>query len=763
MKSCSNAFKQFVKRLFTLKGVLAFMYILLILVMAGGTIVEKFMGTAVAGSCIYGTPEFTLLWSLLVAVGIVYIVRRWLRRWNIVLLHLSFLVILAGALLTHLTSFCGNLHLREGEEWAELDQVDDYGMVRQTKQLPFRLKLDKCTVVYHEGTQAAANYLSDLTVKDEKGTKRFIVSMNHILNYRSVRIYQTSFDSDGNGCLFTVSSDPLGIPVTYTGYALLFFSLIWLLVDSRGMFRRSLKALKGASGAALLLFLFFFPTVSPAATTFPYRTAEHFGEMFVSYNDRVTQVQTLARDFTLKIYGSSSYHGYSPEQVLCGFFFWGDEWKQEKIIKVKDGELKRSMHLADYVSPQEIFFGKDLTLVKYMDEYNSGQQDKIHKQAFELYEKCLLVYDVCEGNLLTVFPQKIGQRIYWAPPYECQWALDSKAEYAFCSQILVNLRHCALSGNNPGVNKTLDRFIGYQQKVGHDCLPTSMQIKAERIYNRVPFATLLFMLNLVLGFIALFYALWRLTKGRDIQREILLLLFFAEVVSFLTLSFCLSLRWIVSGNVPLANGYETMLSVAWLVQLLALVSWRKAPIVLVFGFLLSGFFLLVSHISQMDPAIAQLMPVLNSPLLSIHVSVIMMSYALLSLTFICGIMALLVDFAGKVGGSKKAVPANENPAIRNLQTLSRIFFYPSLTTLGLGIFIGAIWANVSWGTYWSWDPKETWALITFMVYAIAAHGRSFPSLQRPMNYHLFMVFAFLAILMTYFGVNYFLGGMHSYA
>ena len=226
------------------------------------------------------------------------------------------------------------------------------------------------------------------------------------------------------------------------------------------------------------------------------------------------------------------------------------------------------------------------------------------------------------------------------------------------------------------------------------------------------------------------------------------------LLSFLALTTCIALRWVIKGTLPMSNGYETMLFIAWFVMLITLLVRIKMPalpknlssLIVMAGFLSSGFFLLVSHINQMDPQITHLMPVLNSPLLSLHVSVIMMSYALLSLTFICGVVGLVMK------GSAE-----------QLAVLSRIMLYPSLTTMGLGIFIGAIWANVSWGQYWSWDPKETWALITFMVYAIAVHQQSLPVFRRPRFYHAFMVLAFLTILMTYFGVNYILGGMHSYA
>ena len=204
----------------------------------------------------------------------------------------------------------------------------------------------------------------------------------------------------------------------------------------------------------------------------------------------------------------------------------------------------------------------------------------------------------------------------------------------------------------------------------------------------------------------------------------------------------------------MANGYETMLFVAWTVMLVSLVLGWRLRIMLTCGFLMSGFFLLVSHISQMDPQISHIMPVLNSPLLSVHVSIIMLAFALLSLTFISGITALTV----------RIVSRHDNIAtLQALRHLSLLFLYPAIAALGIGIFVGAIWANVSWGEYWGWDPKEVWALITFMVYAIALHPKMLPSLQRPTAFHMFMVLAFLTILMTYFGVNYFLGGMHSYA
>ncbi len=300
----------------------------------------------------------------------------------------------------------------------------------------------------------------------------------------------------------------------------------------------------------------------------------------------------------------------------------------------------------------------------------------------------------------------------------------------------------------------------YQGDFGGSTLPSVARVKAELIYNSFPFTTVLFVFNLLMGFGAFGISVWRLLKGAEAAttgRLAHYALPAAMAVSLVALTFVEGLRWVISGTVPMSNGYETMLLMAWLVQVCSLVACRRFRIMLAFGFLLSGFFLLVSHISEMDPVITPVMPVLSSPLLSIHVSVIMVSFALLSLTFVCGVTALVVDAVGRY--SRRDVDCQ----LMALQLLSRLMLYPALAALAMGIFLGAVWANVSWGQYWGWDPKETWALITLMVYAVPAHPASLPRLQSPRFYHAYVAAAFAVIVMTYFGVNYFMSGMHSYA
>ena len=744
------------------KKIIFTLYILVLISMAVATIVEKSQGTDYVHAHYYGAWWFILMWAVMAALGVFYIIKRKVKRASTLALHLSFIIILAGAMLTHISAKRGMIHLRIGQPtdtyMAASDSQDGMGM--QEEKLPFSLCLQNFEAKMHDGTQAVADYSSKFTVTDGNEKSEGQVSMNNIYSHRSYRFYQSSYDEDGKGSVLAINADPYGIPVTYTGYALLFISLIWMLIDPKASYRKLLASQLLKKGALMMLMFISMGNLQ-AAEVLPKATAEKFGELNILYNDRICPVQTYALDFCKKIYGARSYKGLTAEQVLTGWIFYGDEWASEPFIKVKSGELKTAMNLPDYCSINQ-FFNKEMggyIIGQYVQEYYNGAQDKFHQQAADIDGKIQLIMDLRRGVSLKVLPYtfpknvratkenpfiKAGTTTWFSPSDRLPKAVEHQ-HALYITNVFSLLYGDVKAGNTERVNIFFDKMKKYQQVSGGNSLPSSVQYRAERILNGFPFATILFMVNLTLGFIALFYTIYRMTKKRsfkalDIALPILL------GISFLALTFGLALRWIISGNVPLSNGYESMLSVAWLVMLIGLLMQFRIRIVMVFGFLLSGFFLLVSHINQMDPAIGQMMPVLNSPLLSIHVSIIMMSYALLSLTFICGIMGICMRSHGE-----------------ELQALSRVFLYPALTCMGFGIFIGAIWANVSWGNYWSWDSKETWALITFMIYAVVVHTQSLPIFRKPLAYHIYITLAFLSIVMTYFGVNYFLTGMHSYA
>lgn len=759
----------------TVRRILFFVYTLVVVCMGTATIVEKYKGTDYVTAYIYGSWWFSLLWAILLALGFFYFIKNRTRSLASVTLHLSFAVILAGAFITHVSSERGMIHLRQGA-YTDHYTVYDNDNNPHDATLPFNIRLNKFDVKYHSGTDAASDYVSRFTISDKGHETQGEVSMNNIFSYGSMRFYQSSYDSDMLGASISTNSDPVGIPVTYTGYALLFISLVAMLFAPKGAYRQLLRSPMLKKGALIIALMASFGTHSVAAENdkitahyLPENVASKFGELNILYNNRICPMQTFAIDFTKKLYGAKSYKGLTAEQVLTGWIFWGEEWMGEPMLKMKDGEMKSTLQLPDYVSANT-FFNNDMggyTIGPYVKEYYSGNHDKFHTQVISVDDKIQLLMDLRRGYLLKIFPYTHGGKTTWYAPTEDLPKTVDYMRQQFMQTIFTILFDCAETKDYKQMDELVGKMITYQVKNGGQSLPTQEQIDAERTYNKIPFATILFMVCLTMGILTYLYTITRLCRqcrlndNRDVRAGkrsrtdaiITNLSTGVMLVVFAALTYCEYLRWTISGTLPMANGYETMLFVAWIVMLVTIVLSRRFHILLTCGFLMSGFFLLVSHISQMDPQITHIMPVLNSPLLSVHVSIIMMGFALLSLTFISGVTALIV----------RAFNRNASTVLLALQQLSLLFLYPAMAALGIGIFVGAIWANVSWGQYWGWDPKEVWALITFMVYAAALHPKTLPILRRPATFHTFMILAFLTIIMTYFGVNFFLGGMHSYA
>lgn len=655
-----------------LKKTLFALYVLVIVCMAAATVVEKYSGTDFVRSNVYGAWWFSLLWAVLTAAGVVYFLRHRCKSWSGIALHLSFVVILAGAFVTHVSSERGTVHLRQGSYISTCVMYDRHNQPYDA-QMPFQMRLDRFDVQYHEGTDAAEDYVSQFTIIDHGKQYSGKVSMNRIFRYGAMRFYQSSYDNDMLGASVSFNSDPIGIPLTYTGYALLFISLVYMLFDPHGAYRKLLRLSHLKKGLMMMALLFALGSNSAEAHVLPNESADRFGRLMVLHNSRICPLQTLAIDFTKNLYGKASYNGYTPEQVLTGWMFYADDWMQEPMLRLKGAEMRDRLQLPEYV-PVSQFFNSAMggyTLGPYVQEYYGGNHDAFHSQVAAIDNKIQLIMELRSGSLLKLFPYTHkGKTTWFAPTDDLPNAMDREHQQ-FVRSICLLLGDCALASDYTQMDAVVGKMLKYQQKNGGASMPSDRRVAAERIYNLIPFATILFMLCLAMGIISFLYAIIRMCREDN-------------------------------G----ANNVGT----------------------------------------DADP-------VLNSPLLSVHVSIIMMGFAMLSFTFISGLTAILL----------RLVSRTAQPKMVQLQQLSLVFLYPALAALGIGIFIGAIWANVSWGEYWGWDPKEVWALITFMIYAIPLHARSVAQLRRPTAFHLFMTLAFLTLVMTYFGVNYFLGGMHSYA
>ncbi len=556
-------------------------------------------------------------------------------------------------------------------------------------RLPFKMQLDSFVVECYQGTEAPSDYISYVSVGDENVR----ISMNNIFAKDGYRFYQSSYDEDMQGSWLSVNYDPWGTGITYAGYLLLGLSMILVLLSKNCGFRKLLKnpALKRGF-LSLVLMLVVANASAFAPRTVKRAQADEMARRQVVYNDRVVPFNTLALDFVQKITGKSSFKGLSAEQIVVSTMLYPEDWSKVKMIYVKDAALRKELGAEDkYLCMQDLFVGREYKLNALYGKI-TDKHSKSFKQLQELDEKVALILMLNNGTLVKPLP-----------------------------------------------------------KDGSVAPLSDSKIDAELFYNRVPFTKILFMLNLTMGFLAFFYLLYCGLKKKQKMRFATVAF---SVILFASTAFHLLgyvLRWYIGGRIPLSNGFETMQFVALCVLLISCALYRRFFFVLPFGFLLSGFTLLVSYLGQMNPQITPLMPVLVSPWLSSHVSMIMMSYALFAFMMFNAILALCM----MRGGNEEQV--------EQLTVLSRVMMYPACFFLGIGIFLGAVWANVSWGRYWAWDPKEVWALITFMVYSVGFHSDSIKILHNPKFFHWYMLLAFLTILMTYFGVNYVLGGMHSYA
>ena len=629
--------------------------------------VATFFAQSFADEHFYSTAWFCGLWAVLAAGSLVVFIKKLYRKLPVLIFHISLVIILLGALLTHLTSKEGMLHLRENES-------ADYFVLKENmwkENLGFEMRLDSFLIKNYQGTTMPQDFESHITVNNNE---KSVISMNNIFKKNGYRFYQTSFDEDYQGTILSVNYDPYGTPLTYLGYVLFALSGLWMLFSKRADFLILLKhpALKkGGLFVALICLSINANSQTKKIPTISFEESDKISTKQIVYNGRIAPFNTMARDFVSKIYGKPSYYNLTAEQVVCGWIYRPEVWKDEKMILIKDKALQQQLGVEKYASFADFF-----------DENENYRLNTVEvtKAVRETDEKIGLILMLTSGKLFQESDVKISES----------------------------------------------------------------KISAEIFYNKINFAKILFMVNLTIGFLAFLIMIVAKQFPKKVFKTLRILL----VIS-LVFDLCgYILRWYVSGRVPMGNGYETMLFMSLVIMILALVFGNKIKILTPFGFLISGFTLLVAWLGQRNPQITQLMPVLNSPILSAHVSTIMIAYALLAFTFFNGIFSFFIK---------------DDERLTQLTVLSRIMLYPAEILLGIGIFLGAVWANISWGRYWSWDSKETWALITFMVYAVGFHRFSLKFLQNQRRMHLFFILAFLTVLMTYFGVNYFLGGMHSYA
>ena len=658
-------------------------------------------------------------------------------------------------------------------------------------QTDFDLKLRDFQLERYPGSTSPSSYASEVTIIDNDGEKDHRIYMNHVLDYKGHRFFQASYDTDEMGTVLAVNRDFPGTFVTYIGYILMGLGMLLTLFNKGSRFstvRKKLNKLKTAPISLLLMFTFSSNLLLADQgvkdqnidsilkdQTILASHASLFGKLMVQDLDgRIKPMNTLASEFLRKMTRKNYYAGTTvrldADQVFLAIHLNPRSWFAMPLIKV---DHKKLGGLMDQLDPDQnglIPFTQLLgsnenyileTYVKEANEKKPAERNEFDKEIILVDERFNLLYNVLSGNYLKIFPKKNDPSKTWYNPnhdFEDFETEDKRFIQGIIPLYFGHVQQAKGSGDYIQAEDKLAYIKKYQDVLAADIIPSKERIQAELWYNQLNLNFWLFQAYFMMGILLLIVALLKIFHRNRIINIVINILIILILISFLLHSFNLILRWYIAGHPPWSNGYEMIVFVAWGLMLFGLMFFRSSDFSLPLASIFAGTLLFVSYLDWLSPEITNLMPVLKSYWLKIHVATIISSYAPLALSALLGILAqILIIFRNQ---SNDKVFERK---IKELSYINEMSMTLGLFILSIGTFLGGVWANESWGRYWAWDPKETWALISIIIYAIVLHIRLIPKLNNIFSINMASTFAFFSIVMTSFGVNYYLTGLHSYA
>ncbi|WP_265611054.1 cytochrome c biogenesis protein [Campylobacter jejuni] len=654
------------------------------------------------------------------------------------------------------------------------------------EQLPFDIYLRDFVLDRYPGSMSPASYASEITVKNNNENFDYRIFMNNVLDYDGYRFYQSSYDQDEKGTVLSVNKDPGKIP-TYIGYFLLCLGMFMNFLNPHSRFRTLARlinkdTLKHTSVIIFILLLSFGSEKTFAQdlnSTLPVVNTNHAKALATlivqkSADGRMVPFDTLSREILEKIHQSDSYKGQNSNAVMLSMLVDVNKWQMEPFILMPQNQAVRDaianileIPSAKYISYKDFFDENNrYKLQKYVENANRKNPNArgvFDKEIIKLDERANVVNLVFSGELFKFIPVQNNPNNVWLAPFSAVTTLKGDEGHivlALIQNYFSAVENAFKDGNWTRADEGLKFIKEYQEKIGYKVMPSKTKVEMEIFSNKAEIFVKLAPVYLIAGFLLLILVFSKMVVPNLKISFIFKVVYVLNVLAFVIHTVGLGLRAYLSGHAPWSNGYESMVYIAWALSLSGIFFSRKSPIALSLTSILSGVVLMVAHLSEMNPQITNLVPVLNSYWLSIHVSVITASYGFLGLCALLGIFTLfLMCFLKKDGKYNLNILRNITEATR-INEMAMIF---GLCLLTVGNFLGAIWANESWGRYWSWDSKETWALVSILVYAAILHLRMIPKYCNQFVFALWSMFAYWVIIMTYFGVNYFLTGLHSYA
>lgn len=635
--------------------------------------------------------------------------------------------------------------------------------------LPFSLKLNDFQLERYPGSKSPSSFASEVTLIDsEKGvSKDYRIYMNNILKHNGFRFFQASYDTDEKGTILSVNHDEWGTLITYFGYFLLMLGMAWSLINPftrfKGLGRQSRKA-----KVIALIAVLFASSLLPATAqnqqlpVVPLKQAQDFGKLLVQDNGgRFEPVNTMASEVIRKITKKNKFQGYTAEQVFLSMVVNPQRWQNVAMIKIGSSQLSKEIGISGKYGTFKNFLteqGQYKLSQNVQNAYGKkpSERSAYDKEIINVDERINITYMIFTGEFLKIFPDPNDEMHEWYnPTSEIHLTGDDSL---FVKKSIVMLGQAINQNDFVNADNYIAGIKTYQNRFGQNIIPSATKQKTEILYNNINIFKKLFPYYLLIGFFLIIFLVTHIIRPKFPIKWVVRIAMFILIIGFILQTGGLAARWYISGHAPWSNGFETLTFISWGCLLAGFIFARISKLALAATAMLAGLFLFVAHLSWMNPEVTNLVPVLKSYWLTIHVAIITSSYAFLALATILGIINLVLYNLQNKNSTERI-----SLKIEDLTRISEMTMTIGLYFLTIGTFLGGIWANESWGRYWGWDPKETWALVSILVYSFILHMRFIPGLKSVFSFNIAAVWGYSAILMTYFGVNYYLAGMHSYA
>lgn len=645
--------------------------------------------------------------------------------------------------------------------------------------LPFNIRLDDFHLEKYPGSMSPSSYESKVTLSDNRNGKTFsqLVYMNNVLDYDGYRFFQSSYEQDELGSILSVNHDYWGTIVTYIGYFFLMLGMALTLISKKSRFnslRNSIKNIRLKREAFTLL---FFATVSVGfAQNNPHQTSEYvvideahaekFGKLLVQdAGGRIKPLQTLTSEVMRKVMRSEEFQNMNSNQVILSMMYNPGYWQKQAMIKVSHPELEKKLKAIDNYASFVNFFDKDFNyiLAKDADEANRkkpAERSKYDKEVIAVDERANICFMVYQGAMLRIFPKDGDTNNTWYSglDYKNFTSHDSIFVKSIGTLYFAAINESFATKKWQAADSILNHISDFQHKFGGLVIPKQSKIDTEILYNKIQIFDRLFKYYVFTGLLMMFFLLSDIFSAKKWKLKIVFGLSVFLFILFLLHTIGLGARWYISGYAPWSNGYESMIYIAWATLLAGFLFSKTSKMALAATAILTSLILMVAHLNWLDPEITPLVPVLKSYWLMIHVAVITASYGFLGLGALLGLLNLILMIVKSKNNKEKVSSTIKELTLINEMTLTIGVFLATA-----GTFLGGVWANESWGRYWGWDPKETWALVIMLVYAMILHMRFIPKANGKYLFNFLSVIGFSTVIMTYFGVNYYLSGLHSYA